>query len=565
MTEPLSWLKLGPRARTPSTPLATNSVEGKASRDSQPGDARRPASSRMSSHDTELLPTDDNFAHLLVRNQDHVWYNPSLDQMVEALQVLLMTHGVLHPIPIQYNSYVLHLVEGFAAAQESIRKAKAAYQEVKQSLENNLEQFRLVTNDWLERESQYRAEVKRLEVILSKSSQSGLEAVALARTNSIVDRSGSQSSGFLSRLDQLRKRHVNDLVSPLNLDQMFRTETQENQSGRDNTLGKERGTERGILLTRVPPFLSPVLTPKILDNDNDFRMSEKIRQQNAGIMASTTISRERRVYRRGETVQPESNIKQRCQDDFCSPFAAITTAPAVASGKHYIHQEAQSPTETHLRDKASIDLLSSKSSRHQINTSSRLAISNPDFPIYPSKAAATKSASRHERDLSEFSFESGDDFDALPNNPTEGKGDLDPRYCDQAPSYPAHRSLEGVAVEKPQRHADDANGLATICAASKERRRSKDNDGPVQPLPSGPHTVSQSSSAKPKRVCRDSVYSRHSTVGGSPSQSSHSLDSSLATPVTGQEISQRQQAEMDARIAATLALASVLGSTNQKK
>ncbi len=86
--------------------------------------------------------------------------------MVEALQVLLMTHGALEPIPIQYNSYVLHLVEGFAVAQENIRKAEAAYREAKQSLEHNLEQFRLVADDWLERESQYRAEVKRLEVLL---------------------------------------------------------------------------------------------------------------------------------------------------------------------------------------------------------------------------------------------------------------------------------------------------------------------------------------------------------------------------------------------------------------
>lgn len=86
--------------------------------------------------------------------------------MVEALQVLLMTRGVLEPVPIEYNPYVLHLVEGFARAQEDIREAEKACQAAKQSLERNLEQFRLVADDWLERESQYRAEVKRLEVLL---------------------------------------------------------------------------------------------------------------------------------------------------------------------------------------------------------------------------------------------------------------------------------------------------------------------------------------------------------------------------------------------------------------
>jgi hypothetical protein len=86
--------------------------------------------------------------------------------MVEALQVLLMTRGGQEPIPLEYNSHVVHLVEGFANAREKIRKLEMASQEAKQTLEQNLEQFRLVADDWLERESQYRAEVKRLEVLL---------------------------------------------------------------------------------------------------------------------------------------------------------------------------------------------------------------------------------------------------------------------------------------------------------------------------------------------------------------------------------------------------------------
>ncbi|KAI0415413.1 hypothetical protein F5X98DRAFT_376846 [Xylaria grammica] len=537
MAEPLSWLKLGPRARTPSTPLTTNSVEGKASRDPQPGGPRRPTSSRMSSHGTEPSSTDDGAAHLLVRREDQVWYNPSLDQMVEALQVLLMAHGVLHPIPIQYNSYVLHLVEGFASAQESIRRAEAAYQEVKQSLEHNLEQFRLVADDWLERESQYRAEVKRLEVLLSKTSQSGLEAVTLARTNSIVDRSSSSKGGeFLSRLDKLRKCYANDLVSPSNIltvDQVFRTETRDNQSRRDGMVRKERDPER-------------VLTPKILDNDNDFRISEKIRQQDASTMTSTAIYRGRQAYGRGDCLQPDSDVVKRCQDGLCKPFSSITTAPVVASEKHHIHQEAQSPTDTYSRDKVSMCLPSSRNPCHQINTSSKPIISTPDFPIHPSEAAATKTVSQHERDFSEFSFKPGNGFDALPDNAMEKQGGSDPRYSERAPSCPAHRSLEGMAIEKFQRHADDTNDLSTVPASNKGSWLSKTNDSSIQPLPSGADTAPQSPSGKPNR-------------------NTHDLDSPLATSATGKDTMQKEQAEMDARIAATLALANVQGSTNQKK
>ncbi|KAK5627254.1 hypothetical protein RRF57_002969 [Xylaria bambusicola] len=144
--------------------------------------------------------------------------------MVEALQVLLLHQGLLEPIPIQYNSYVLHLIEGYAKSQDRIRSVEAAHQETKQSLEQNVEQLRHAANYWLERESQYRAEVKRLEVLLSKCSKDGLEAVTLARTNSVVDRNVAESAEFLSQLEAISKPHSNgtlDIARPAFLPHPF--------------------------------------------------------------------------------------------------------------------------------------------------------------------------------------------------------------------------------------------------------------------------------------------------------------------------------------------------------
>ncbi|KAK5627255.1 hypothetical protein RRF57_002970 [Xylaria bambusicola] len=72
MAESLSWLKLGPRTRTPSNPFTA---------DSQTCGARRPGSSRMSActppeSGHELVPADDGVDDLLIRDQDQVWYNP---------------------------------------------------------------------------------------------------------------------------------------------------------------------------------------------------------------------------------------------------------------------------------------------------------------------------------------------------------------------------------------------------------------------------------------------------------------------------------------------------------
>lgn len=89
--------------------------------------------------------------------------------MVEALQVQLMTHGVFHPLPVEFNAHVLHLLEGFAATRKSIRESQASCQEAAQLIKQNLEQFRRVADDWVERESRYQAELKRLEFLLVSS------------------------------------------------------------------------------------------------------------------------------------------------------------------------------------------------------------------------------------------------------------------------------------------------------------------------------------------------------------------------------------------------------------
>ncbi|KAI0491265.1 hypothetical protein F4859DRAFT_41193 [Xylaria cf. heliscus] len=538
MADPLSWLKLGPRSRTPSIPLPTSSPECKATRESHSGHHRRPGSTRMSSHviqpqsSPEFFPTDnidEDAASLFVRNQDRIWYNPSLDQMVEALQVSLMTCGVLEPIPIEYNSYILHLIEGFAKARADIRKAEVADQELKQSLEQNLEQFRLATDGWLQKESQYLAEVKRLEVLLSKSSPDGLEAVTLARTNSVVDRSGAKRGGFLSRLNGFKRDHLDGSVWP-----------------------------------SAP--LTP-LTPRILDNDNDFLISEKFRRQDTVTKAYMTVRRERRTDRHdaanktltatkasnpgsgerlaswsGEALEHGLNGTKGGQDGFRGPL------------------EAQSPTKNQARGQVLIGLPGSGISYRQENTWDTPTITEANGPVM------TGATSRHERGNSGFSFEPGDDCDLLLGNPVDEHGEFDTReQPPPSPLYLAHSTLEGTTIEKCRRRGK-VNSLINGLMSGKERRPSRENDGsairhPVSETP----TVIQSPICKPVRRSRDSGDSRRSMIKDSPSQGTHSRGSPAAASTRGQETPQGQQTETDARIAATLALASAPGSTNPKK
>ncbi|KAI0969846.1 hypothetical protein F4678DRAFT_463178 [Xylaria arbuscula] len=523
MGEPLSWLKLVPRAQTPtssSSSAAHLAPESKATRDPRACDAsRRPGSSRRISSCTppetepDSVPSAEEgvVADRVVRDQDQVWYNPSLEQMVEALQVQIMTHGVLEPIPVHYNSYILHLVEGFARAQENVSKTETAYQEAKESLEHNLEEFRLVADDWLVRESQYKAEVKRLEVLLSKCSRNGLEAVTLARTNSVVDRSGSESDGFLSRLKKLRNRHIHCRHQILS----YRI--------------KEKGPElekvtdvfplSQVLLVRELKKLSNMCfptapTPKILDCEHDFRMSERFRQLDAAAKAST--SRERWTQRRDNNPQSELDIKERYQDNTITRALPPPDSVIYECGLGYGDGDGDGDEAT-------------------------------------TAEAETTMAPQHERCHSGFSFETGDDYDLLYNRPEQ-----------EITAYSAHGGVKSEAVDSYQPSDDGSNESIARYTPSDELERSTEQDSPTtHSSSSDDRTKNTTTRTKAARGCRDTIIqSKQATVGAAPRRSLHSSRSASGAE---QEVSQRQTGETDARIAATLAMASIFSGANQRK
>ncbi|KAK3684943.1 hypothetical protein B0T22DRAFT_516741 [Podospora appendiculata] len=130
------------------------------------------------------------------------WYNPTTIQVVETLQTAMMGRSdPLEPIPIRYNSSVLRLIEAFGNLTRKLRDNEQELSELKTLRAKELEQFREVSEDWMERESGYKAEIKRLEVVLAKESKDGVASVALARHGSLVDRSATKR--FHARLKRL--------------------------------------------------------------------------------------------------------------------------------------------------------------------------------------------------------------------------------------------------------------------------------------------------------------------------------------------------------------------------
>ncbi|KAI1336176.1 hypothetical protein F5Y15DRAFT_395504 [Xylariaceae sp. FL0016] len=223
-----SWLRIGARSRTPNSPAAPtapwsspSSDKAHQARDSQAADSRRNVISRTSSYPPSVaslssFPSEEPQSGTnagdgdaqFYREEDQTWHNPSLHQMAEALRCQIMVNGIMKPLPVEYNTYVLHLIEGFANAEEKARCAERAKMEFKESLEQNLDQCRQLTEDWIDLQDKYKTEIKRLEVLLSKTAPEGLEAVTLARKHSVVNRSGPGAKSFLTRVNELRGRHT---------------------------------------------------------------------------------------------------------------------------------------------------------------------------------------------------------------------------------------------------------------------------------------------------------------------------------------------------------------------
>lgn len=210
----LGWFLFRPRGRTAVVSKSPSPPERYVNHETDNRLRQRP--NRVSSHiglNSHSSYSQDSLtalsrASIIVNEEDKVWYNPSIGQMAEALQVIMMTNGVLQPLPVEYNSYILHLIEAFKDMQKRIGTANAARRHAEVACDRVSQDCATVVDEWAKREAQFKAEIKRLEVILARTSRDGLETVALARTNSLIDRGVPDAKQFVSRLQELRTQET---------------------------------------------------------------------------------------------------------------------------------------------------------------------------------------------------------------------------------------------------------------------------------------------------------------------------------------------------------------------
>ncbi|KAM0456404.1 hypothetical protein ACHAO4_003428 [Trichoderma viride] len=183
------WMRLipGQRCRTPVSPWLHN---GQIDNEDVPHEAAnlkiapRPLAGFNQS-------SADFASDILVREADRLQNTPSVDEMADMLRTIIMVSPTPPVLDPQYTSYVLHLVEGYSKLRSRLSAKEKEVAQLKAKQQEDRENSKMLFADWSAQEARYKAEIKRLELIIQQVSGKGVEAVALARSGSLVRKGAS--------------------------------------------------------------------------------------------------------------------------------------------------------------------------------------------------------------------------------------------------------------------------------------------------------------------------------------------------------------------------------------
>lgn len=133
-----------------------------------------------------LVVEPDDVDKLFINASQQVWHNPSMDQIAGALRAALMTNPSNQPLSAEYRPHVLYLLEGYSNIHHKIAKLERDLENTKDVLEKQAQRHDTIEEHWMVQEARYKAEVKRLELVIHEVSGKGLQAVALARAGSLI-------------------------------------------------------------------------------------------------------------------------------------------------------------------------------------------------------------------------------------------------------------------------------------------------------------------------------------------------------------------------------------------
>ncbi|KAI9902921.1 hypothetical protein N3K66_002273 [Trichothecium roseum] len=126
---------------------------------------------------------------LLFNERDRVRNSPSTDQIVEDLLSIIMGGLTIEPLTVQHTSMVAKLIEGYGQLKRELVGAELRASEASQHLQQQKHDFDILAGRWVKQQDTYKAEIKRLEVLLlQQTPEKGVESVSIARSGSLLQR-----------------------------------------------------------------------------------------------------------------------------------------------------------------------------------------------------------------------------------------------------------------------------------------------------------------------------------------------------------------------------------------
>ncbi|EHA57021.1 hypothetical protein MGG_06900 [Pyricularia oryzae 70-15] len=201
------------------------------------------------------------------------WDNPQLHKILDTLQVAMMNrcHDAHATFPRELNGLVSQLIEAFPVMNRKVSVANWKVHQVTAARERDLGKFRELSREWIGRERDYKAEIKRLEKLLAKESSKGMEAVSLARSRSVVNRSDTMR--FVRSLDQVEEEVRTSIDD-------FDARAEKSGEVRDSATFKENPASELLSFDQHAPFHSLRLEPPrvAFDNNHDREITKKMEQ-----------------------------------------------------------------------------------------------------------------------------------------------------------------------------------------------------------------------------------------------------------------------------------------------
>ncbi|KAM0246957.1 hypothetical protein ACHAP5_004406 [Fusarium lateritium] len=324
---------------------------------------------------------------LFINAAQQVWHSPSVEQIADSLRVALMTTAANEPLSTEYRPHVLLLCEAYGTRHSKIAK-------LEHQLKQEADRHTSVEEHWMVQEARYKAEVKRLEMFIHRTSGTGMEAVALARAGSLIR--GNRPGPTMGDRTTTEKSTVKEGTSTLGGSSKTTLQPEKPALALDEALP----TRQGTVLSRT----------RTIDTSNEIRLSKGFRNMDNSKKKAINGTRRHKARDVDEETLHKQEGEERCSRSTSVPPIGPSACAIVDTATHEDsvdekHDSAGKPAAEDLHEVEVGDV-----SQDQPNLASTTHMHEHKHDQEPDRTS-DQSYTRHHR--RQFSFVPGDDKTAV--------------------------------------------------------------------------------------------------------------------------------------------------------